>query len=91
MENNWLRTYTVLPAVIRHNPELTPIEKLIYSEILGLMNYQQTVFITKEVKTDIAGLYGIQLGAVTKAVNKYVKLQYLKPIEVKDYYLVGVK
>lgn len=91
MENNWIRAYTVLPAVIRHNPELNGNEKLIYSEILGLMNYQCTVFITKEVKTDIAGLYGIQLSFVTRAVNKFVRLGFLKPIEEADYYLVGVK
>lgn len=91
MENNWIKTYTILPAKVRHNPELTANEKLIYSEILGLMNYLCTVIITKEVKTDIAGLYGINLSAVTKAVNKFVKLGFIIPIEgTDDYFLVKV-
>lgn len=92
MENNWIKTYTILPAKIRHNAELTANEKLIYSEILGLMNYLCTVIITKEVKTDIAGLYGINLSAVTKAVNKFVRLGLIVPVgeEAEDYFLVKV-
>lgn len=92
MENNWIKHVTYLPATIRHNPDLTSIDKLLYSEVLSLASYFSTVFITHEVKQDLASLYSVNVRTVTAAVNKFVKLGYIKPVDNKeDYYLIGVK
>lgn len=85
----WLRAVTILPAKVRHNPELTPLEKLIYSELLGLASYYSTVFIAPELKKDLAALYNVSLATITKAVRHLEKMQCIVKVDDKDdYYMI---
>lgn len=85
----WLRAVTVLPAKVRHNPELSPLEKLIYSELLGLASYNSTVFIAIELRKDLAALYGVSLTTVTKAIRHLEKMQLIVKVDDKDdYYMI---
>jgi hypothetical protein len=88
----WLRAITVLPATVRHNANLKPLDKLIYSELLGLAGCWSTVFITKELKNDLAGLYTTTTRTINNSIANLIENGLLQRVKTEDdYYILNLR
>lgn len=79
--------YTIIPADVRYDNELTPIAKLLFSEILSLSIKNGYCYATNNY---LAELYGINLTTVRRAIALLVKKNYItSQVQYKDKKIVG--
>lgn len=67
--------YAILPAEVRYDKELKPIEKLLYAEITALSNKEGYCYASNKYFADIIGVVNETVSRqITKLINKgYVK------------------
>ena len=66
--------YTILPATIRYDNELTPIAKLLFSEILSLSATNGYCHATNEY---FAKLYGVEHRTIQRAIALLREKNYI--------------
>jgi len=74
--------YSVIPANVRYDKSLTPLEKLLYGEITALANEKGFCWATNEY---FANIYGKSVNWISKSISKLEKCGYVS-IKIKDNY-----
>lgn len=79
--------YTILPATIRYDNELTPIAKLLFSEILTLSVNNGYCYATNNY---FAELYNVDLTTIRRAIALLREKNYIiTEVQYKDKKVVG--
>ncbi len=90
--------YSVLPAIVRYDPDLTPTAKLLYSEITSLVNKTGVCWASDKY---FAYLYGVSDRVIRKYLKqlkekKYIELEYeyeenSKEIKQRKILIIGME
>ena len=67
--------FAIMPASVRYDKNLKPMEKLIYSEITVLTNFKGYCYATNSY---FAKLYGVHKNSISIWINNLIKCGYLK-------------
>ena len=70
-----LNYFAIMPAKVRYDENLKPMEKLIYSEITVLTNFKGYCYATNSY---FAKLYGVHKNSICAWISNLVKYGYLK-------------
>ena len=70
-----LNYFAIMPAKVRYDENLKPMEKLIYSEITVLTNFKGYCYATNSY---FAKLYGVHKNSICTWISNLVKYGYLK-------------
>ena len=70
-----LNYFAIMPAKVRYDENLKPMEKLIYSEITVLTNFKDYCYATNSY---FAKLYGVHKNSICAWISNLVKYGYLK-------------
>lgn len=90
--------YSILPAIVRYDPDLTPTAKLLYSEITSLVNKTGICWASDKY---FAYLYGVSDRVIRKYLKqlkekKYIELEYeyeenSKEIKQRKILIIGME
>lgn len=90
--------YSVLPAIVRYDPDLTPTAKLLYSEITSLVNKTGVCWASDKY---FAYLYGVSDRVIRKYLKqlkekKFIELEYeyeenSKEIKQRKILIIGME
>lgn len=90
--------YSILPAIVRYDPDLTPTAKLLYSEITSLVNKTGICWASDKY---FAYLYGVSDRVIRKYLKqlkekKYIELEYeyegnTREIKQRKIRIIGVE
>jgi hypothetical protein len=73
--------YAILPAVVRYDERLKPMEKIIYAEITALANIKGYCYASNSY---FAELYEVNKKTVSSWINNLIKYGYLKSKLIKE-------
>lgn len=66
--------YAVIPADVRHDPDLKPNAKLLYGEITSLCNVTGYCWASNEY---FAAMYGLSVGTISRIVSQLDQKGYI--------------
>lgn len=74
--------YSVTPATVRYDPNLKPMEKLLYGELSALSNKEGFSWVTNGY---LADLYDVTKETVSRWISNLAKNQYIMVEHISDY------
>ncbi len=75
--------YAIIPASVRYDERLKPIERLLYGEITCLTNKDGYCFATSKY---FAELYGMQRESISRCISNLERCGYIR-VEIEDNYI----
>lgn len=73
--------FSILPAHIRHNKDLTDSEKIMYSEITALSNKNGYCYASNKYLSE---LYGVSIDTISRRINNLKKKGFVKVQLIKE-------